>query len=246
MTWGNGAPLYGGQDATVDDTETPNDGGPGDTYVTVTVGGEAVTGVNLGFAYNLIVNTIDDLADNGERSQQGSLRQFIKNANGIRNVVATTANNSQFRIPTTDPGYNGTGNGEFTIKPLEELLTIVAVEVTDSVVLDGTTQPGYSGTPIIELDGSLASSGDEGLTISCGRSTIRGLVINRFGGNGIELTIRDANIIEGNYIGTDVTGTTAIGNGHGIYVVSGGNRIGTRAARERSATDRLGCGCGVR
>ena len=50
------------------------------------VSGASVTGVNFGFAYNLIVNTADDGLADSARSQQGSLRQFIKNAN------ATTTN----------------------------------------------------------------------------------------------------------------------------------------------------------
>ena len=58
MTWANAA-LIGGQNATVDDTATAATAGPGDTYASVTVSGADVTGVNLGFTYNLIVHTAD-------------------------------------------------------------------------------------------------------------------------------------------------------------------------------------------
>ena len=58
----------------------------------------------------------------------------------------------------------GTG-GVATIKPTSSLPPI-----TGPVVIDGTTQPGYTGTPIIELDGSLAGAGVNGLTITAGNS----------------------------------------------------------------------------
>ena len=99
MTWANGAALYGGQNPTVDDTATGDNAGPGDTYVTVTVSGSDVGSVNFGFAYNLIVNTGDDTNADNVRSKQGTLRQFIKNANAIGTAGGTTANISQFRIP---------------------------------------------------------------------------------------------------------------------------------------------------
>jgi hypothetical protein len=235
MTWAGASALYGGQSGTLDDTSTPDNAGPGDTYVTVVVSGGDVTGLDLGFAYNLIVNTTDDTNPTNTRSRQGSLRQFIKNANGIRNTRVTTANSSQFHIPTSDPGYNTTGNGEYTIRPLAALPTISGVALIDTVVLDATTQPGYSGDPIIELDGSLAGAGVRGITISAGRSVVRGFVINRFTTHGIELTDRGRNVVGGNYIGTDVSGVLDRGNGQsGIRVVSSRNMIGGTTAASRN------------
>ena len=79
------------------------------------------------------------------------------------------------------------GSGPKSIAPLSPLPTIVA-----PVVIDGTSQPGFSGTPIIELDGSGAGVGANGLYVTAGGSLVTGLVINRFvpgfpsnGGNGI-------------------------------------------------------------
>ena len=119
-------------------------------------------------------------------------------------------------------------------------------DFTDTVVIDGFTQPGAvlatissDASPMIELDGSLTPDGTDGLTITAGNSTVRGLVINGFPqvqqGHGIVLSGVGGNVIEGNFIGTDVTGTLDRGNrGAGILVQSGdGNRIGgsTPAAR---------------
>jgi hypothetical protein len=94
MTWGNGAEMIGGQDPGVDDTATQDNAGPGDTYVFVTVSGADISGVNLGFTYELVVSEADDGNAEGVRSRQGSLRQFIKNANAIAGV-----NRSWFQIP---------------------------------------------------------------------------------------------------------------------------------------------------
>jgi hypothetical protein len=94
MTWGNGAALIGGQDPNVDDTVTVDNVGPGDTYVTVTVSGADVNGVEFGFNYELIVNEDDDANADNLRSKQGTLRQFIKNSNAIAGT-----NRSWFQIP---------------------------------------------------------------------------------------------------------------------------------------------------
>jgi hypothetical protein len=80
-------------------------------------------------------------------------------------------------------------------------------------------------------------NGSNGLLITGGGSTVRGLVINRFGGSGdgIEFQTNGGNVVEGNFIGTDVTGTAALGNGFFGVFINGpsNNRIGgtTVAAR---------------
>lgn len=98
----------------------------------------------------------------------------------------------------------------------------------ESVIIDGTTQPGFSGTPIIELNG--ASAGGVGLYIVGGDSRVQGLVINRFD-NGIVLEMNGSNVIQGNYIGTDVTGTIDLGNIYAGAVIfdTPYNRIGGTA-----------------
>ena len=230
LTWANGAALYGGQSATADDADTGDDGGPGDTYVSVSVSGGDVTGVDFGFAYNLVVNTADDgLADNA-RSDQGSLRQFIKNANAIGTAGSTTANSSRFRIPNTDPGYNGTGNGEYTIQLADSLSRVV--EPTD---LDGTTQPDFAGTPIIEIQGGSIGYGATGLTLEGGSSTVRGFVINGFWLAGIEILSAGGNTIAGNYVGLGADGATAVANFQDALVVrTDGNTIGGTSAADRN------------
>jgi len=65
----------------------------------------------------------------------------------------------------------------------------------------------------IELDGSNAGAAANGLVIASGSSTVRGLIINRFDGNGILITSNASSVIEGNYIGTDASGLINLGNG---------------------------------
>ena len=78
----------------------------------------------------------------------------------------------------------------------------------------------------IEIDGENVAG--DGLTLqpppsntsgSPGTSTIQGLAINGFGGNGITMSSYSGDTIAGNFIGTDVSGLLALGNGgNGIYV----------------------------
>ena len=86
---------------------------------------------------------------------------------------------------------------------------------TDPLVMDGYTQPGTAkatestpATLLIELDGInlIGDSYTSGLTIHGGNSIIRGLIINRFGDDGIHIADIGGNIIEGNYIGIDASG----------------------------------------
>ena len=115
--------------------------------------------------------------------------------------------------------------GDHTITPTSALPTI-----TDAVVIDATTQAGSR----IELNGS-SSGGGNGLVVGAGSSTVRGLVINRFGGNGIVLQTSGGNVIEGNYIGTDVAGDADLGNGqNGILVTTSANTIGGTTAGARN------------
>ena len=134
----------------------------------------------------------------------GSLRQAILDSN----AAAGSANEIDFAI---DPG------GPQTIVAQSPLPVI-----TNPLYVNGTSQPGYGGAPLIELSGW-------GLSISAGQSTIRGLCIHSSNeGALITLGRNGNNVIQGNYLGTDLTGTSAAGNSqYGIYVNdTAGNLIG--------------------
>ena len=67
------------------------------------------------------------------------------------------------------------GTGPRTIAPATALPTI-----TNPVTIDATTQPGYAGAPLIALNGTGAGAGVDGLKVTAGDTTIRGLVVNQF------------------------------------------------------------------
>ena len=156
---------------------------------------------------------------NTNDSGAGSLREAINQSNL---TDPATANLIDFQIMPA--------GGVKTISLLSQL-----PEITTAVVIDGTTQSGYVGTPIIELDGSNAGSGATALSISAGNSTVKGLVINRFGGFGIALQVNGQNVITGNYFGLDSTGTTSLPLGDvSLYVTTPGNTIGGTTPAERN------------
>jgi hypothetical protein len=148
-----------------------------------------------------VINTND--------SGAGSLRQALLNVNAAHGLTVINFNIT---------------NSTLTISPASALPAL-----TNAVTIDATTQPGYSGTPKIELNGASAGGAD-GLTLSGGSSLVRGLVINRFGGNGLVLKTKGNNTVQGCYIGLNVAGTSRLPNGTGIYVLSAGNLIGGTTA----------------
>ena len=170
----------------------------------------------------LIVNSTADGADAnpGDRVCE----TFMPGECTLR--AAITEANASAGLDTIS--FNIPGSGPHTISPSYGFDFIF-----DPVIIDGTTQPGFAGTPIIELDGSNAGPDAYGIVIFAGSSTIRGLVINRFAFTGIDIDISGGNTIQGNYIGTDLTGTIDLGNGvNGIAISqgSGNNLIGGTVA----------------
>ena len=158
---------------------------------------------------------------NTNDSGPGSLRQAILDSNAFIN--STHDNTVVFDIP---------GSGVHSIRPASPLPPI------KDLLIDGYSQPGSKSNSLasgsdavlaIELDGSAAGAAADGL-VNLGavqgagipNVTVRGLVINRFGGRGIHVTGPGGNgfpgfvTVQGCYIGTDASGTQAMGNGVGI------------------------------
>ena len=217
----NSGALYGGRYANTSDNASTL--ATSEHITRVSVAGGEVTGVDAGFSFSAVVNTRGDTTDDdgvaSGRLQQGSLRQFLINSNAIGGTQA-----ANFSV----------GTGAITIMPTAAMPTLA-----DAVVLDGTTQEGFAGAPVVELNGSIAGSGVSGFVLSSGASgsTIRGFVLNRFGGDTIHLFGSDDNLIAGNYLGTDVSGMTDQGaGGSGVLLTSGasGNRIGGTTTADRN------------
>ncbi|MFB2968826.1 DUF4347 domain-containing protein, partial [Aerosakkonema sp. BLCC-F183] len=188
-------------------------------------GGKRVGGVNSGSnadigAYEATSSYV--VTNTNDNNGIGSLRSAMNFANiNVNPVTANPQDTIRFSI----------GSGKQTIAPTSALPTI-----TQSAIIDGTTQPGFTTTPIIELNGTNAGATTSGLTITAGNSTVRGLAINRFKLHGILLQTNGNNVIEGNYIGTDVNGTIDRGNSeNGILIDnSPNNTIGGTTAATRN------------
>jgi hypothetical protein len=138
-----------------------------------------------------------------------TLRAAIQQSNANAGSKDTIA----FNIPSTPT----------SIAPATELPAI-----TDPVVIDGTTQPGFVDKPIVELRGNALPAGSRGLRLLAGDSVVRGLVVNRFSHQVAigEPQAGDANRIVGNYLGTDLTGSTAAGGGvNGVHIRGGKDHV---------------------
>jgi hypothetical protein len=119
--------------------------------------------------------------------------------------------------------------------------------ITDPVIIDGYTQPGampntnaindadptkrgLNGTLLIQLSEDPNSTASiSGLAITANTTTVRGLVINGFKNDGIQIGGNN-NVVAGNYIGTDQSGSFAVPNkarGILVYGAAQGNLIGT-------------------
>ncbi len=202
--------------------------------------------------------TVSNTADSG----LGSLRQAISDANALQVTGGTACapHSIVFAIP---------GNGPHRIQPLAPL-----PRFNIPIALDGYTQPGSSlntlnqGTNAvitIELDGSLAGATDAiviGASLptsplcSGTGSVIRGLVINRFAGAALSMGEEACPLngacpvgsvrIQGNFFGTDVSGTVGLGNGVALgrsNLVFGrgsvGNIVGDQIAADGGPSDPL-------
>ena len=164
--------------------------------------------------------------------KQCTLRAAIQQANANNNPTETDLIN--FNIPDSiDPGVK-------TISPGSSLPSI-----EEPVIIDGYSQPGSSVNTLakatnakllIELNGKDTIT--RGLNVFASNSVVRGLVIRRFTDIGINNAPNGdllTNVrIEGNFIGTNASGTSALGNGAGVdfFAVANSTIGGTsRASR---------------
>lgn len=166
------------------------------------LGGKTLSGKEaLASPHNSSTIVVTKSADSGP----GSLREAISiaNTNGAADTIV----------------FHDSLKGA-TIQPLSGLPSLTEGGATINGDIDS------NGTPDIEIDGSLAGEA-EGINILSSNNVIRGLVINRthYSGIGIHTSAGTNNIIVGNYIGLDKTGTSELGTSNcGIYMAEGARR----------------------
>ena len=203
-------------------TFTPRSNREGVANVTVQIhdnGGTANGGVDTSAAQTFTITISSAIQTfiviNTNDSGAGSLRAAITSAN-----LNPSPDQITFNIP---------GGGVRTITPLTALPTI-----TQPVTINATSQPGFSGTPLVELDGTSAGAGVNGLHVLASNVTIRGFIVNRFQNAGIFIDGAN-NVVAGNYVGTNSTGTAALPNGRdGVFVHGAPNVIGGSTASDRN------------
>jgi titin len=173
------------------------------------------------------VNTTDDVSMGVCSSLHCSLREAIETANLNRNGALPDL--IAFAIP---------GNGPHAIAlggfPLDEFV--------EPVVVDGYTQPGAlpntspfgTGLNTVLKVGLQCNPNVQAWTLSLpGSSTVRGLAIYQCG-SAVVLS-GTGNVVEGNFIGTDVTGMAKPQvNVYGVLVHGSSNRVGGTAPESRN------------
>lgn len=161
------------------------------------------------YAVGFTVNSANDADDTVCNGTHCSLREAINAANaaGGTDIIS----------------FSIAGGGYQTISPTSALPAI-----SDPVIMDARTQLAGGIPRAIELNGTSAGAGSDGLKITGGNSVIAGFAINRFGDDGIEVSLAGGNAFYANFIGTNTTALTDLGNlGNGIRIVSSpSNAIG--------------------
>jgi parallel beta-helix repeat protein len=153
----------------------------------------------------LIVNDASDPGDGACTLASCTLREAITAAN-----------------LTADPDVI-----EFAIASGPQLITPTSAlpAINHPLTIDGSTQPGFAGSPIIELSGNLSPPGTTALQVLGGGTTIKGLVVNRWG-SGINISNVGGNAVQGNYIGISAAGTADLGNSQdGILLTNSPNNL---------------------
>lgn len=157
--------------------------------------------------------TVTDTSDDG--SDTGSLRYAIGQVNSDPNPG----------VDTIDFAIQGTG--PFTINPIQQLPPLL-----HPVIIDGYSQAGSSvntqtnsdnAVLMIDLDGTYLYSPTYALDVEVNDCTVQGLAITDYYAGVVPDYATSGVLIQGNFIGTDVTGTFAMGNTDGVLFQGSNN-----------------------
>jgi len=187
--------------------------------------------------------TVDSTADDGDFATADGVCD-IDDSVGDGPCTLRAAIEQANASPGADAvDFNIQGTGPHQLTPATEYIEIAMGE---PLTIDGYTQPGaaFNTNPpgqgtnaiiMIEIVGGPPTV-YQGFSIRAEGSVIRGLAINRIEGTGIGWFTENGSIVEGNFIGTDPTGTVALGNtGVGVFMASGtGHLLGGTAPAARN------------
>ena len=161
--------------------------------------------------------------DLGSKLREAPIGVVAEEANLIDTEFGTA---SSIAWDSAQTAINIDDNSHYITSTLSTGSVTVFTTAESMAYIDGTAAPDLAqlgssplGTALFAIDAGqelVNGTGFTGLHITGDNSTIKGLVVNRFQ-KGIDVDSGDGNVIQGNYIGTDVTGTLDLGNtGNGI------------------------------
>ncbi|MBQ6046620.1 MAG: right-handed parallel beta-helix repeat-containing protein [Bacteroidales bacterium] len=174
---------------------------------------------------NAAVYIVTNTNDSGTGSLRNALTQ-CSNSAGPHTI--------NFNIPATDAGYNAQ-TGVWVIAPSSTYPYIQ----TSNVTIDGTSQTTFGGDrnplgPEIVIDGSdIVDYGFRFMNAS--HTTVKGLCICRFT-EAAQFYNSPYSTVTSCYVGTDATGSSAMGNYIGLEFISGSDycTIGGNTAADRN------------
>ena len=223
--------LFGGRQAGVSDDW--DDLSQAQHINRVTLGTNNVSEIDFGFSFNVVTNTLggDNQDDDGDgsnhRTVQGSLRQFIANANAI------SGDNDMRFVPVVEQNVSIGGNRWWRIEVTQDLGDLVDAGTT----IDGTAYDKLNPNRVIDSNAGFIGSGgvvgttdqflvhtakselellnvrgagdatavDVGLDVQASRTTIEYLSVHGFGDGSNSLS---GNIMVGSVGNENLTGIT--------------------------------------
>ncbi len=243
---GAGAAAAGSTMDTTTGVFTAGIAGQAQSITTVAVGTTAITGIDFGFNFNAIVNTND--------SGQGSLRQFILNANALGNAGLAQQGQPPGKEATLFMVSNGTAQPGLRAGLANQLTAGVAritlasalpaITGTDTVI-DGATQTTNIGNTNAVVLGTGGTVGVDTLALP----TVAGPEVEIRNGAGLNagLSLQAANLIVRN-IAISGFGNAANANGHANLLLnsSAANALIEQNIIGTSATAFVDPGAGAR
>lgn len=172
-------------------------------------------------AATINVNSVDDPGTGTCDATECTLREAIAAANANANADVLD--------------FSGVATGSGPIF----LATNALPAITQPLTIDGTTHPDFGpGFPGVVIDGG-GLTGD-GLHVTGGTTTVLGVEIDSFAGDGIKIDTAGNNVLKGNTIGTG-------GNvdGAGVSIASSTNVVGGTGAGEANTIQAGGDGVSV-
>jgi uncharacterized repeat protein (TIGR01451 family)/CSLREA domain-containing protein len=157
-------------------------------------------------AVTVVVDRADDSALLADQACTAALNDCTFRGAILMANATPGADAIQFAIP---------GTGPFTIIPSGPL-----PDITEDVQIQGYTQSGavvnsdpFGSNAVLQI-----VLNGQGLVVAAPNTVIEGLVIQNVPTYGIRVTAAGSGLVSGSFIGTDVSGNTAVPNGTGVFL----------------------------